>query len=129
MIHKLKQLLYIVCILSNELILHNLGNDKMRQYTYQEDYIYNLSLVSGFKTTLIFDKYENIENLILGSGSGINIIKNYKYQEIILEPLYIGINTNFIIITNKRKYWFTLKSYDNIASNEDKIIYSFSFKY
>lgn len=102
---------------------------RIKVLQYRTNTIYDLSLVAKFKTKIIFDKEEEVENITFGEGQGVDVIYNNKTEEIILQPLCVGIDTNLIITTNLREYIFSLKSYENSLANEDKLIYILSFQY
>jgi type IV secretion system protein VirB9 len=88
-------------------------------------------LGTTFNTTqIIFDKDEFIENLQSGDPAAwsVNVQQQIPYM-LFLKPTLAGSNTNLMVITTKRTYYFQLKSVDAEHLSSKQQTYAIRFTY
>ncbi len=102
---------------------------RIKVFDFNEGNIYNIDLVSNFKTKIILDTEEQIKKIVFGNGHGIDLYREVSKNEIHLNPLYVGINTNLIIETTLREYMFSVQSIENPGKRDEQVTYVVRFKY
>lgn len=105
-------------------------------YDYDEDFTYNIYCQPFRVTDLILEPGEIIltnpflsEQGVWEMGAGVSKTNGLDTQHFFIKPSYSGLETSFIIITDRRVYHFMLLSYRDCYMSQVKFNYPLSMPY
>lgn len=83
-------------------------------YQFEENIMYAIFTAVGKTTDICFQKGESIESIVAGDTANWIIAQENAagYQHLFIKPKYSGLSANLTVLTNKRAYWFDLKSWE-----------------
>ena len=82
-------------------------------YTYEENIMYSIFTSPGHITDVRFEQGETI--LSIAAGDTKNFLIEHAVAvdspHLLIKPLHSGLSTNLTVLTDKRTYWFYLRSW------------------
>lgn len=99
-------------------------------YDFDEDFTYEIYTQSYRVTDIQLEPGEQVvempflsEEKVWEIGAGVNRVNGLDTQHFFLKPAYSGLETSFIVITDKRIYHFLLKSFKDCYMTQVKFNY------
>lgn len=86
------------------------GDPRIQYVDFDPNQVVVLNATPGFAITVELSPEERIENIALGNGNAWQVQVNRRSDKIFVKPLQIGISTNLTVITDARRYSFSLRS-------------------
>lgn len=85
-------------------------------YKFSESIVYTAKLSYGFQSVIELEEGEGVENISLGNQFACQI--EQLGNKLVIRPLEREINTNMLIVTNRRTYQFKLIASDAGSASE-----------
>ncbi len=106
------------------------GDPRIHVVDYDPAEVVELKGTLGYQTTIEFSPDERIENVAIGDSIGWQVTPNRKATLLFLKPLDKAPVTNMTVVTNLRRYAFSLSVRPGAARpNDPGLIYSLKFLY
>ncbi len=105
------------------------GDPRIRVVRYDPDEVVALSGQLGFQFTIEFSDEERVENVSIGDALGWQVTPNSRASLLFLKPVAQAPTTNLTVVTNLRRYFFTLSSPSNAPGDPKTAIMSLRFLY
>jgi type IV secretion system protein VirB9 len=84
------------------------GDPRIFEVMYDPSEVVELKGVLGYQLSLEFDPGERIENVAIGDALGWQVTPNRKANLLFLKPMAQRPDTNMTVVTNLRRYTFSL---------------------
>lgn len=102
------------------------GDPHLQIVDYNPEEVIALRAAPGFQMTIELAPDERIENVALGDSGAWQVQANRRGDHVFLKPLSARVATNMTVITDVRRYSFTLYPVD---ASDPTFIYSLKFNY
>lgn len=102
---------------------------RVRVVPYQADQVVAIEGHLGYQIMLEFDPRERIENVSIGDSLGWQVTPNRAATLLFLKPVVADAATNMTVVTNRRRYAFSLRSGEANGPDDPRIVYSLRFSY
>ena len=105
------------------------SDPRIRVIPYDPDQVINLVGHLGYQMMIEFGSDEQIENVSIGDSLGWQVTPNRRATLLFLKPLTLDATTNMTVVTNLRRYAFTLSADEIRHSDDPALIYTLRFAY
>lgn len=105
-----------------------LADARVRTVRYDPDQVVELTATLGYQLMIEFGPGERIENVAIGDSLGWQITPNHKADLLFLKALDPRSRTNMAVVTNLRRYNFSLSARPSSRSERD-VIFGLRFDY
>jgi type IV secretion system protein VirB9 len=102
---------------------------RVRVVAYQADQVIAIQGHLGYQLMIEFDLRERIENVSIGDSLGWQVTPNRAATLLFLKPVVADAATNMTVVTNRRRYAFSLRSGEANGPDDPRILYSLRFSY
>lgn len=84
------------------------SGSQIRAIPYLADQVVPLRVAQGYAAIVEFAVDEAIDNVVIGSSGGWQVIPNRRGDRLVVKPLAGAAQTNMIVVTDVRRYVFLL---------------------
>lgn len=102
-------------------------DSRIRTLVYNPDEVYELKFYYGYQSFIEFADNEEIEMISIGESFAWKLSPSGK--RLFIRPLEISSHTNMTLITNKRTYYFDIKSGEYNGKADEELVYTVRFFY
>lgn len=102
------------------------GDPHIQSVAYDPDQVVALRVAAGFALTIEFSPEERIENVSIGDGGSWQVAPNKRADRLFIKSLGNPPKTNLTVITDVRRYNFTLYG---TSADDPTLPYSIAFQY
>lgn len=100
--------LSLLLLTAARLPVPGLGDPHIQSVLYDPDEVVELQGALGWQIMLEFGPDERIENVSIGDALAWQVTPNKKARNLFLKPLIKGAATNMTVVTDRRRYAFSL---------------------
>ncbi len=105
------------------------SDPRIRVIPYDPDRVFSLVGHLGYQMMIEFGMDEQIENVSIGDSLGWQVTPNRRATLLFLKPLTLDATTNMTVVTNQRRYAFSLSADEVRKANDPALIYTLRFAY
>jgi type IV secretion system protein VirB9 len=102
-------------------------DSRIRTLVYNPNEVYELKFYYGYQSFIEFADGEEIEMISVGEAFAWRITPAGK--RLFIRPLEISAHTNMTLITNKRTYYFDIRSSEYDGKADEELVYTVRFYY
>jgi type IV secretion system protein VirB9 len=102
---------------------------RLRVVAYHAEQVVAIEGHLGYQMMLEFNPRERIENVSIGDSLGWQVTPNRAATLLFLKPVIAGAATNMTVVTNRRRYAFSLHVGEADGPDDPNIVYSLRFTY
>lgn len=102
------------------------ADPRIQLMPYNPDRVVDLRVVDGFAAIVELASDERVETVVVGNTAGWEVTPNRSGNRVVVKPLAAATPTNMIIVTDQRRYVFTITA-DSAGGGSGAFVVRFSY--